>query len=448
MSKDHPTESETNGCPVMHNGSAEQKNRTPEVSRQWWPNSLDIEILDQNAQNVGPWNGDFDYAEAFQQLDYEALKADIKEVMMSSKEWWPADYGHYGPLFIRMAWHAAGTYRSTDGRGGTSGGRQRLAPLNSWPDNANLDKARRLLWPVKQKYGRKISWADLMVLAGNVAMESMGFETFGFAGGREDDYKPDGSIDWGPEDEMETWDRFDENDELDNPLGATVMGLIYVNPEGPEGQPDPEWSAHRIRTSFGRMAMNDRETAALIAGGHTFGKVHGANTDDHLGVEPEATPIEQQGLGWKNEHDSGKGGDIITSGIEGPWTQAPTEWDLGYLNSLLDYEWEVHEGVATEERRVEGDRPGRPRSVGESGSHDAHDGHCPEAGPGLPKDHRELPGQSRRVPGRLRAGLVQTASPRHGAQRALHRSGGARRGSDLAGSHPRRRLRDYWGRGD
>jgi catalase-peroxidase len=330
----------------MHNGngSAEQRPSMPEATRQWWPQSLDIEILDQNAQDVGPWNGAFDYAAAFRQLDYEALKADLEEVMTTSKDWWPADYGHYGPLFIRMSWHAAGTYRTTDGRGGASGGRQRLAPLNSWPDNANLDKARRLLWPVKQKYGRKISWADLLVLAGNVAMESMGFETFGFAGGRPDDYKPDGSIDWGPENEMETWDRFDENDELENPLGATVMGLIYVNPEGPEGTPDPEWSAQRIRQSFGRMAMNDRETAALIAGGHTFGKVHGADTDDHLGAEPEAAPIEQQGLGWKNEHGTGKGGDTITSGIEGPWTDAPTQWDLGYLDFLLDYEWEPHEG--------------------------------------------------------------------------------------------------------
>ena len=336
--------SETNGCPVMHNGSGEQRAGKPEAKREWWPSSLDIEILDQNAQDVGPWNGDFDYAEAFQQIDYEALKADIEEVLTTSKDWWPADYGHYGPLIIRMAWHAAGTYRTTDGRGGASGGRQRLAPLNSWPDNANLDKARRLLWPVKKKYGRKISWADLFVLAGNVALESMGFKTFGFGGGRVDDYKPDGSIDWGPEDEMETWDRFDENDELEGSLGATVMGLIYVNPEGPEGTPDPEWSARRIRQSFGRMAMNDRETAALIAGGHTFGKVHGANTDDHLGAEPEAAPIEQQGFGWKNEHGSGMGGDTITSGIEGPWTDAPTQWDMGYLDFLLDYEWEAHKG--------------------------------------------------------------------------------------------------------
>jgi len=346
MSEDYPTENgnETNGCPVMH-GSGEQRASPPAAKRDWWPSSLDIEILDQNVQNVGPWNGAFDYSDAFKQLDFEALKADIEEVMTTSKDWWPADYGHYGPLFIRMAWHSAGTYRTTDGRGGASGGRQRLAPLNSWPDNANLDKARRLLWPVKQKYGRKISWADLIVLAGNVAMESMGFTTFGFGGGREDDFKPDGSIDWGPEDEMETWDRFDENDELEGRLGATVMGLIYVNPEGPEGEPDPEWSARRIRQSFARMAMNDEETAALIAGGHTFGKVHGAaDSDEHVAAEPEGAPIEQQGLGWKSDYGSGKGGDTITSGIEGPWTADPTQWDMGYLDFLLDHEWEVHEG--------------------------------------------------------------------------------------------------------
>jgi len=360
MPEEHSAEnsSESNGCPVMHtgngsangsqngsaNGTPRRSTRISESKRNWWPDSLDVEILDQNAQNADPMNGAFDYAEAFQDLDYGGLKQDIEEVMTTSQDWWPADYGHYGPLFIRMAWHAAGTYRTTDGRGGSSGGRQRLAPLNSWPDNANLDKARRLLWPVKQKYGRKISWADLMVLAGNVAMESMGFQTFGFGGGREDDYQPDKSIDWGPENEMETWGRFNENDELASPLGATVMGLIYVNPEGPENTPDPEWSAQRIRLSFGRMAMNDVETAALIAGGHTFGKVHGANTDDHLEAEPEAASIEQQGFGWKNNHGSGKGPDTITSGIEGPWTEAPTQWDTGYLDNLLNYEWEPHKG--------------------------------------------------------------------------------------------------------
>ena len=288
---------------------------------------------------------DFDYAEEFQKLDLDAVKADLEELMTTSQEWWPADYGHYGPLFIRMAWHSAGTYRTTDGRGGAAGGTQRFAPLNSWPDNANLDKARRLLWPVKQKYGRKLSWADLIVLAGNVAMESMGFETFGFAGGREDEFEPDEAVDWGPEGEMETWDRFDEDDDLAEPLGATVMGLIYVNPEGPEGEPDPEWSAQRIRQSFSRMAMNDKETAALIAGGHTFGKVHGADDpDEHVGPEPAAAPIEDMGLGWESDYGSGKGDDTITSGIEGPWNSTPTMWDTSYLDNLLNHEWEPEKG--------------------------------------------------------------------------------------------------------
>ncbi|MFP4188649.1 MAG: catalase/peroxidase HPI, partial [Halobacteriales archaeon] len=264
--------------------------------------------------------------------------------LTTSQDWWPADYGHYGPLIIRMAWHSAGTYRTVDGRGGAAGGRQRFAPLNSWPDNANLDKARRLLLPVKRKYGRSLSWADLLVLAGNVALESMGFETFGFAGGREDAFEPDKSVYWGPENEMEASDRFTDDGELEEPLGATVMGLIYVNPEGPDGQPDPVASADNIRKSFDRMAMNDEETAALIAGGHTFGKVHGADSGDNLGPEPEAAPIEDQGLGWENEFGEGKGPDTITSGIEGPWTEAPTQWDMGYLDNLLDYEWEPHKG--------------------------------------------------------------------------------------------------------
>ncbi|WP_411968034.1 catalase/peroxidase HPI [Haloferax sp. YSSS75] len=310
----------------------------------WWPNQLKLEILDQNARPADPMDEDFDYAEEFQTLDFDAVKADIEEVMTTSQEWWPADYGHYGPLFIRMAWHSAGTYRTSDGRGGAAGGTQRFAPLNSWPDNANLDKARRLLWPVKQKYGRKLSWADLLVLAGNVALESMGFETFGFAGGREDAYEPDKSVYWGPENEMEASERFSDDGELQEPLGATVMGLIYVNPEGPDGQPDPLASAKNIRESFSRMAMNDEETAALIAGGHTFGKVHGADSGENLGPEPEAAPIEEQGLGWKSEFGSGKGPDTITSGIEGPWTEAPVKWDMGYIDNLLDYEWEPEKG--------------------------------------------------------------------------------------------------------
>ncbi|WP_159899236.1 catalase/peroxidase HPI [Salinirussus salinus] len=315
------------------------------TNQEWWPELLDLEPLDQNARSAGPTEEDFDYAEAFESLDLEAVKQDLEELMTDSQEWWPADYGHYGPLFIRMAWHSAGTYRTTDGRGGASGGTQRFEPIGSWPDNANLDKARRLLWPVKQKYGRNLSWADLIVLAGNVAMESMGFETFGFAGGREDAFEPDAAADWGPEEEMESWDRFDEDDDLMDQLGATVMGLIYVNPEGPEGEPDPEWSAQRIRTSFDRMAMNDRETAALIAGGHTFGKVHGADDpDEHVGPEPAAAPIEDMGLGWESDYGSGKGDDTITSGIEGPWNATPTMWDTSYLDNLLNHEWEPEKG--------------------------------------------------------------------------------------------------------
>ncbi|WP_265111310.1 catalase/peroxidase HPI [Halosolutus halophilus] len=313
-------------------------------NQDWWPEQLNLKVLDQNARQVDPMGEEFDYAEEFEKLDLEAVKADIEEVMTTSQDWWPADYGHYGPLFIRMAWHSAGTYRTSDGRGGASGGRQRFAPLNSWPDNANLDKARRLLWPVKQKYGRKLSWADLLVLAGNVAMESMGFETFGFAGGREDDFAPDESVDWGPEDEMEASERFSDDGELQEGLGATVMGLIYVNPEGPGGEPAPLASAENIRESFGRMAMNDEETVALIAGGHTFGKVHGADSGENLGPEPEAAPIEEQGLGWESEYGSGKGPDTITSGIEGPWTDAPIQWDMGYIDNLLDYEWEPEKG--------------------------------------------------------------------------------------------------------
>ncbi|MEF8775969.1 MAG: catalase/peroxidase HPI [Haloarculaceae archaeon] len=313
-------------------------------SKDWWPNQLRVDILDQNARDIDPMAEEFDYAEEFQQLDLEAVKADIEEVMTNSQDWWPADYGHYGPLFIRMAWHSAGTYRTPDGRGGAAGGRQRFAPINSWPDNANLDKARRLLWPVKQKYGRKLSWADLLILAGNCALESMGFDTFGFAGGREDAFAPDESAYWGPENEMEASDRFSDDGQLEEPLGATVMGLIYVNPEGPDGEPDPVASAENIRESFDRMAMNDEETVALVAGGHTFGKVHGADSTDNLGPEPEAAPIEQQGLGWESEYGSGKGPDTITSGIEGPWTDAPTQWDMGYLDNLFDYEWEPEKG--------------------------------------------------------------------------------------------------------
>jgi catalase-peroxidase len=315
-------------------------------NQDWWPNQLNVKILDQNARQANPMGEEFDYAEEFEKLDLDEVKADIEEVLTTSQDWWPADYGHYGPLMIRMAWHSAGTYRVSDGRGGASRAGQRFAPLNSWPDNANLDKARRLLWPVKQKYGKKLSWADLLVLTGNVSLESMGFETFGFAGGREDAFEPDEAVNWGPEDEMEVTspERFDEEGDLKSPLGNSVMGLIYVNPEGQYGEPDLEGSAHNIRQTFGQMAMNDEETVALIAGGHTFGKVHGADEPTNLGPEPEAAPIEEQGFGWTSDHESGRGADTITSGIEGPWNATPTMWDSSYLDNLLDYEWEVEEG--------------------------------------------------------------------------------------------------------
>ncbi|EMA46782.1 catalase/peroxidase HPI [Halococcus saccharolyticus] len=315
-------------------------------NQDWWPNQLDLEILDRNARPGDPMDEEFDYAEEFEKLDLDEVKADIEGVLTTSQDWWPADYGHYGPLMIRMAWHSAGTYRVADGRGGANRAGQRLAPLNSWPDNANLDKARRLLWPVKQKYGKSLSWADLIVLTGNVALESMGFETFGFGGGREDAYMPDEAVDWGPEDDMEVTspERFEEDGDLKNPLGNTVMGLIYVNPEGPYGEPDVEGSAHNIRETFDHMAMNDEETVALIAGGHTFGKVHGADDPEHLGPEPEAAPIESQGLGWESDYESGRGQDTITGGIEGPWNGTPTMWDMGYIDNLLDYEWEAHKG--------------------------------------------------------------------------------------------------------
>jgi catalase-peroxidase len=314
------------------------------TDHEWWPNQLPLKILDQNARDLEPYDDDFDYAEAFESLDLDEVKSDIEDALTDSQDWWPADYGHYGPLIIRMAWHSAGTYRTVDGRGGASGGTQRFAPVNSWPDNANLDKARRVLWPVKQKYGRKLSWADLLVLAGNVALESMGFETYGFGGGREDAYAPNEAVDWGPETEWMGDERHDAEGNLEEPLGADHMGLIYVNPEGPGGEPDPERAADFVRQTFDRMAMNDEETLALIAGGHTFGKVHGADSDEHLGPEPEAAPMEQQGLGWESDFGSGKGPDTITSGIEGPWTDAPTRWDMGFLDNLLDHEWEVEKG--------------------------------------------------------------------------------------------------------
>ncbi|MFI6764950.1 catalase/peroxidase HPI [Streptomyces sp. NPDC050355] len=312
----------------------------PKANRDWWPNQLDLQILHQHSSRSNPMDADFTYADEFASLDVDALKRDVFEVMTNSQDWWPADYGHYGPLFIRMSWHAAGTYRIDDGRGGGGAGAQRFAPLNSWPDNASLDKARRLLWPVKQKYGRQISWADLLIFAGNCAMESMGFKTFGFGFGREDIWEPE-EIFWGPED---TWlgdERYSGDRELATPFGAVQMGLIYVNPEGPNGNPDPMAAATDIRETFGRMAMNDEETVALIVGGHTFGKCHGAVDPSYIGPEPEAGPLEQQGLGWRNTCGSGKGSDALTSGLEGAWTAEPTKWDHGYLDNLFTYDWEL-----------------------------------------------------------------------------------------------------------
>jgi len=335
-------------CPVI--GQAASKTRTTSAggmtNGDWWPNQVNLDILHQNAPAGNPLGGDFDYAEAFNQLDLAAVKHDLRELMTTSQDWWPADYGHYGPLFIRMAWHSAGTYRVADGRGGAGYGTQRFAPLNSWPDNANLDKARRLLWPIKQKYGRRISWADLMILAGNVALESMGFETFGFGGGRADVWEPQNDVDWGPETEWLGDMRYAGDRQLDNPLAAVQMGLIYVNPEGPNGKPDPLAAAGDIRETFARMAMNDEETVALIAGGHTFGKSHGAGPADNVGPAPEAAPLQEQGLGWRNRFGTGSGADTITSGLEGAWTSTPTSWSSGYLDNLFGYEWELTKSPA------------------------------------------------------------------------------------------------------
>ena len=313
----------------------------------WWPNQLNLQILHQNSAKSNPMGQDFNYAEEFNKLDLDAVKKDLEELMTSSQDWWPADYGHYGPLFIRMAWHSAGTYRVADGRGGASDGTQRFAPLNSWPDNANLDKARRLLWPIKQKYGRRISWADLMILTGNVALESMGFKTLGFAGGREDVWEPQQDVYWGPETEWLGRKRFENDQQLENPLAATQMGLIYVNPEGPDGKPDPLAAAQDIRETFARMAMNDEETVALIAGGHTFGKAHGAaSPGEHVGPEPEGASLEEQGLGWKNTFGKGNAEDTITSGLEGAWTATPIEWSHGYFENLFRYEWKLTKSPA------------------------------------------------------------------------------------------------------
>ncbi|MBN2027502.1 MAG: catalase/peroxidase HPI [Actinobacteria bacterium] len=331
---------EESRCPVTGMTSQQGKGRGT-TNIDWWPNQLNLKILHQHSDLSNPMGEDFNYAEEFKKLDLEAVKKDLYALMTDSQDWWPADYGHYGGLFIRMAWHSAGTYRMGDGRGGAGSGSQRLAPLNSWPDNVNLDKARRLLWPIKKKYGRKISWADLMILAGNCALESMGLKTFGFGGGREDVWEPEEDIYWGSEAEWLGDERYSGERDLENPLAAVQMGLIYVNPEGPNGEPDAVASGRDVRETFARMAMNDEETVALVAGGHTFGKCHGAGDPSHVGPEPEAAPIEEQGLGWKSDYGSGKGDDTISSGIEGAWTPKPTKWDMGYFNMLFRYDWNL-----------------------------------------------------------------------------------------------------------
>ncbi|WP_030293451.1 catalase/peroxidase HPI [Streptomyces katrae] len=360
------------GCPVAHGRAAHPTQGGG--NRQWWPERLNLKILAKNPAVANPLGEEFDYAEAFKRLDLPAVKRDIAEVLTTSQDWWPADFGHYGPFMIRMAWHSAGTYRISDGRGGAGAGQQRFAPLNSWPDNGNLDKARRLLWPVKKKYGQSLSWADLMILTGNVALEQMGFETFGFGGGRADVWEPDEDVYWGPEN---TWlgdERYTGDRELESPLGAVQMGLIYVNPEGPNGNPDPLAAARDIRETFRRMAMNDEETVALIAGGHTFGKTHGAGPADNVGADPEGAPIEAQGLGWSNSFGTGKGADAITSGLEGIWTNTPTTWDNSFFEILFGYEWELFESPA-------GAHQWRPKAGAGAGTvpdaHDASKSHAP-----------------------------------------------------------------------
>jgi catalase-peroxidase len=342
-------------CPMGHTSGNSKTETTvyrdqainKQSNKDWWPTQLNLDLLKQNSELSNPMDTDFNYIQAFQKLDYQGLKNDISKALTNSQDWWPADYGNYGPLFIRMSWHSAGTYRSADGRGGSRAGQQRFAPLNSWPDNGNLDKARRLLWPIKQKYGSQISWADLMILAGNVALENMGFKTYGFSGGRVDVWEPESDVYWGSE---KKWladnNRYSDGRKLENPLAAVQMGLIYVNPEGPNGNPDPLLAAKDIRETFKRMAMNDEETVALIAGGHTFGKTHGKGPASHVGPEPEAASIEEQGFGWKSTYKSGKGKDAITSGLEVTWTTTPTKWGMGYFKALFDEEWELTKSPA------------------------------------------------------------------------------------------------------
>ena len=423
----HAQDSLAAGCPVTGMGASSAPvppavEYDGQTLQEWWPNQLDLRVLHQNSAKSDPLGGDFDYAKEFAKLDLDQLKKDITEVMTTSQDWWPADWGNYGPLFIRMAWHSAGTYRVTDGRGGASDGTQRFAPLNSWPDNGNLDKARRLLWPIKQKYGQKISWADLMVLAGNCALEHAGLETFGFAGGREDVWEPQQDVFWGPESEWLGDERYSGERELANPLAAVQMGLIYVNPEGPNGNPDPLAAAKDIRETFGRMAMNDEETVALIAGGHTLGKCHGAGPADRVGPDPEAAPIEAQGLGWISSHGSGKGGDTITSGLEGAWTATPTTWSNSYFGNLFRYEWELTKSPAGAHQWTPKDGPKNvpdahdPEAVPRAD--DADDRPLAEGRPDLPVRSRSASTRTPTSSTRPSRGLVQADAPRHGAGHA------------------------------
>ena len=410
-------------------------------NRDWWPDRLDIQLLNQHSPQSNPLGAAFDYAKEFKSLDLNAVIQDLHALMTDSQDWWPADFGHYGGLFIRMAWHSAGTYRIADGRGGAGGGQQRFAPLNSWPDNANLDKARRLLWPIKQKYGRKISWADLFVLAGNVALESMGFKTFGFGGGRADTWEPE-ELYWGPEG---TWlgdERYSGERELQHPLGAVQMGLIYVNPEGPNGKPDPVAAARDIRETFARMAMNDEETVALIAGGHSFGKTHGAGDPSFIGPEPEGAPIEDQGLGWRSTYAAGFGADTITGGPEVTWTQTPTRWSNYFFENLFRYEWELTKSPAGAQQWRAKNPPRsfrtpmtNPRSM------------CPQCSPRIllcasTRPTRRSRGASTSIPTSLPTplrALVQAHTPRHGTDREVSGSTRAERSADLAGSDSPRR---------
>ena len=436
---------EAGGCPVNHGRLAHPTEGGGNVD--WWPNQLNLRVLRSHTSVSNPMDPDFDYAKEFATVDLDALAADVDEVLTTSQDWWPADFGHYGGFMIRLAWHSAGTYRLADGRGGAGMGMQRFAPLNSWPDNGNLDKARRLLWPVKQKWGKKVSWADLLILAGNRSLDTMGLSTFGFAGGRPDVFEPDNETYWGPENYWLGGDqRYTGDRQLEQPLGASQMGLIYVNPEGPDGNPDPLAAARDIRETFGRMAMNDEETVALIAGGHTFGKTHGAaDPDQYVGPEPEGASIEEGGLGWRQSFGKGKGRDAITSGLEVTWTSTPVQWSNGYFDNLFGYEWELHKSPAG---------AWQYRPVDGGGANTVPD---PETGeltrqptmlvtdlslkvdPVYERDLEAVPREPRRVRRRVRARLVQADPPRHGPDPALRRPVGAGRDADLAGPGARAR---------